>query len=155
MADQGKIPRRLAEDWKDSNKADRELDKLIGWDFNWNCHAGAKRGLIPPFPRKELEKLPDGSIRVQNSSGLIEKIKPGVASIPSEDDYLLKDRKAFETLYRDKMMFKPERVDREIERLAHLVSLGGFIPCPDHRLMPSTKFELVQYYAEEVKKIKL
>ena len=36
-----------------------------------------------------------------------------------------------------------------------LVAMGGFIPCPDHRLMPGTKFELVQYYAEEIKKIRL
>ena len=46
-------------------------------------------------------------------------------------------------------------VDAEIERLKRLVALGGFIPCPDHRLMPGTKFELVQYYAEEIKKIKI
>ena len=46
-------------------------------------------------------------------------------------------------------------VDAEIERMKHLVSLGGFIPCPDHRLMPGTKFELVQYYAEQIKKINL
>ena len=46
-------------------------------------------------------------------------------------------------------------VDAEIERIRRLASMGGFIPCPDHRLMPGTKFELVQYYAEEIKKIKL
>ena len=44
-------------------------------------------------------------------------------------------------------------VDREIEKMRRLASLGGFIPCPDHRLMPGTKFELVQYYCEEIKKI--
>ena len=46
-------------------------------------------------------------------------------------------------------------VDKEIERLKRLVALGGFIPCPDHRLMPGTKFELVQYYAEQIKSIRL
>ena len=46
-------------------------------------------------------------------------------------------------------------VDRELERIHELVSLGGFLPCPDHRLMPGTKFELVQYYAEEIKKIRI
>jgi uroporphyrinogen decarboxylase len=46
-------------------------------------------------------------------------------------------------------------VDAEIERIKRLASLGGFIPCPDHRLMPGSKFELVQYYAEEIKKIRL
>ena len=46
-------------------------------------------------------------------------------------------------------------VDAEIERMKRLASMGGFIPCPDHRLMPGSKFELVQYYAEEIKKIQL
>ena len=45
-------------------------------------------------------------------------------------------------------------VDAELERIRRMVSLGGFIPCPDHRLMPGTKFELVQYYADEIKKIR-
>ena len=46
-------------------------------------------------------------------------------------------------------------VDAELERMQRLAAMGGFIPCPDHRLMPGSKFELVQYYAEEIKKIKL
>ena len=46
-------------------------------------------------------------------------------------------------------------VDAEIERMKRLCAMGGFIPCPDHRLMPGSKFELVQYYAEEIKKVKV
>lgn len=46
-------------------------------------------------------------------------------------------------------------VDAELERLQRLVDLGGFIPCPDHRLMPGTKWELVQYYADKVKELKV
>ncbi len=55
----------------------------------------------------------------------------------------------------DKTVFRKDRaaVDAELERLKRLVSLGGFIPCPDHRLMPGSKFELVQYYAEEIKNL--
>jgi uroporphyrinogen decarboxylase len=340
-AGQGKIPLELAQKWKDSNAYDQQLDKIIGWDFNWAHTTGASRGLFPAFTREVIETLPDGTQRVRNGHGVIEKIRPGVVSIPAEDDYLLKDREAFETLYRPKMQFTPERVkydyfrnfnenvynksdtpigislgsvmgdirnmtsvigmsyliydededlfadivdtyaemqykcaeevlktgakfdfghywedicynsgpllspaifdeltakhykkrndlcrkygidiisldcdgvteqllrtwfengvnvmfpieigtwgdqfeparkkygpgmlgvggmnkialredkaavDKEIERMKRLTSLGGFIPCPDHRLMPGTKFELVQYYAEEIKKIKL
>ena len=338
-AAQGKIPQELANTWADGNAADSALDRLIGWDFNWYRTVGANNGLLPGFAHKVLETLPDGTQRVQNYDGLIERIRPGVTSIPSEDDYLLKDREAFETLYRPKMQFCPERVnyeyfksfnqtrdtdvpiglhlgsvlgnirsmvsvigmsyllydededlfadivdayadmqykcaeeilktgakfdfahywedicfnsgpllsprvfdelcakhykkrndlcraygidiisldcdgvtemllptwfenginvmfpieigtwgdqfeaarkkygkgmlgvggmdktvlrldkaavDRELERLTRLASLGGFIPCPDHRLMPGTKFELVQYYAEKIKNIKL
>lgn len=312
---------------------------MIGWDFNWYHTVGANNGLLPPFEHKVLETLPDGTMRVQNGDGMIERIRPGVTSIPSEDDYLLKDRAAFEELYRSKMQFDPSRVnydyfrtfnetrrkdipiglhlgsvlgnirnivsvigmsylmydededlfadivdtyadmqykcaeeilktgakfdfghywedicfnsgpllspeifdelcrkhykkrndlchkygidiisldcdgvtekllptwfetgvntmfpievgtwgdqfeaarnkfgrgmlgvggmdktvlrkdraavDAELERMRRLASLGGFLPCPDHRLMPGTKFELVQYYAEEIKKIKI
>lgn len=338
-AEQGKIPLELAQNWYDGSPADEELDRRIGWDFNWSRTVGANNGLMPPFEHKVLEVLPDGTQRVQNGDGLIEKIRPGVTSIPSEDDYLLKDRAAFEELYKPKMRFDPSRinydyfrsfnetrrwdvpiglnlgsvlgtirsmvsvigmsyliydedetlfadivdtfaemqyqcaaeilatgakfdfahywedicfnsgpllspeifdelcakhykkrndlcrkygidiisldcdgvtekllptwfengvntmfpieigtwgdqfeaarnrfgpgmlgvggmdktvlrrdrdaVDRELERIRRLSALGGFLPCPDHRLMPGTKFELVQYYAEEVKKIRL
>ena len=112
-AEQGKIPRELAEGNYDSSPKDIELDKLIGWDFNWQNCVGTNNGLWPHFEPKVLETLPDGSRRVQNHVGLIERIKPGITSIPSEDDYLLKDRDAFETLYRPKMQFFPERVDVE------------------------------------------
>ena len=57
----------------------------------------------------------------------------------------------------DKTAFLRDKaaVDVEIERMKRLASMGGFIPCPDHRLMPGTQFELVQYYAEEIKKIRI
>lgn len=60
--------------------------------------------------------MPDCSRRIQNSDGLVRRIKPGIDSIPSDDDYLLKDREAFETLYRPKMQFAPERVDLDYYR---------------------------------------
>jgi len=44
-------------------------------------------------------------------------------------------------------------VDAEIERLKPLVALGGFIPCPDHRLPPDTKWELVQYYCDRMRTV--
>jgi len=44
-------------------------------------------------------------------------------------------------------------VDAEIERLKPLVDLGGFIPCPDHRLAPETKWELVQYYCDRMRTV--
>jgi hypothetical protein len=42
-------------------------------------------------------------------------------------------------------------IDAEIERLKPLVALGGFIPCPDHRLPPDAKWENVQYYCERMR----
>ena len=57
----------------------------------------------------------------------------------------------------DKTAFRKDKaaVDNEIELMRRLASMGGFIPCPDHRIMPGSKFELVQYYADEIKKIKI
>ena len=54
----------------------------------------------------------------------------------------------------DKRVFAKDRaaVDREIERLKPLVELGGYIPCPDHRIAPDAHFELVQYYCERFRK---
>ena len=43
-------------------------------------------------------------------------------------------------------------IDKEIERLRPLVALGGYIPCPDHRLTVDTKWELVQYYCDRMKR---
>ena len=112
-AEQGKISEELARSVGDGNDADRELDKIIGWDFNWYRCVGGVRGLSPRFERKELETLSDGSIRVQSPNGIIEKIKPGINSIPSEDDYLLKDREAFEELFKPKMQYAVERAKLE------------------------------------------
>lgn len=43
-------------------------------------------------------------------------------------------------------------VDAEIERLKPLIDLGGYIPCPDHRIAPDAKYELVAYYCEQFRK---
>ena len=41
-------------------------------------------------------------------------------------------------------------VDREIERLKPLIELGGYIPCPDHRIPPDAIWENVQYYCDRM-----
>ncbi len=115
-ADAGKIPAEIAHGWYDGGEKDRALDALIGWDFNWQTMASAPHGLSPAFETKTLETLPDGSRRVQNHLGLIERVKPGTISIPSEDDYLLKDREAFEALYKPKMQFTSERLNLDYWR---------------------------------------
>jgi len=110
-AQQGKIPQDIADYRGDGNEADRELDKLIGWDFCWGASYSPDIGLRPAFEHKILEILPDGAQRIQNADGLIERVKPGIASIPSEDSYQLQDRAAFDELYRPKMQYSPERVN--------------------------------------------
>jgi len=43
-------------------------------------------------------------------------------------------------------------IDAEIERLKPLVRLGGFIPCPDHRIAPDAKWDNVRYYCDKMKR---
>jgi hypothetical protein len=53
----------------------------------------------------------------------------------------------------NKNVFARDRaaVDAEVERLRPLVALGGYIPCPDHRLPPGAEWELVKYYCEKMR----
>ncbi|MBN2584128.1 MAG: hypothetical protein JXL80_13775 [Planctomycetes bacterium] len=55
----------------------------------------------------------------------------------------------------NKVVFSRDRatVDAEIERLRPLVELGGFIPCPDHRIPPDGKWDLVRYYCDRMRKV--
>lgn len=57
----------------------------------------------------------------------------------------------------DKTVFSRDykAVDAEIERLRPLIELGGYIPCPDHRIAPDAKFENVQYYCDRMQNLKL
>lgn len=110
-ADQGHISREIADNLRDGNSYDHELDRIIGWDFDWFTVAPlCQMSLYPQFEEKTLEILPDGSHRIQTANGTIERIKPGVVSIPSEDDYLLKDKDAFESLFKPKMQFTADRI---------------------------------------------
>ena len=44
-------------------------------------------------------------------------------------------------------------IDAEIERLKPIIALGGYIPCPDHRLPPDAVWENVQYYCDKMRNL--
>ena len=50
----------------------------------------------------------------------------------------------------NKCVFSKDRaaVEAEVARLQGLVKLGGYIPCPDHRIAPDAQWDLVQYYCQ-------
>ena len=54
----------------------------------------------------------------------------------------------------NKVVFAYDRsaIDAEIERLKPIVDLGGYIPCPDHRIAPDAIWDNVRYYCERMKK---
>ena len=53
----------------------------------------------------------------------------------------------------NKVIFSRNRaaVDAEIDRLKPLVALGGYLPCPDHRIPPDAKWDLVKYYCQRMR----
>ena len=53
----------------------------------------------------------------------------------------------------NKVAFARDRaaVDAEVERLKPLMELGGFIPCPDHRIPPDAEWDNVRYYCEALR----
>jgi hypothetical protein len=53
----------------------------------------------------------------------------------------------------DKKVFATNRagVDAEIERLRPLVDMGGYIPCPDHRIAEDAQWDLVRYYCDRMR----
>lgn len=55
----------------------------------------------------------------------------------------------------DKRVFARDRaaIDAEIERLRPLVDLGGYIPCPDHRLAPDAEWDNVRYYCDRMRAV--
>lgn len=55
----------------------------------------------------------------------------------------------------DKVVFSHDRaaVDAEVERLRPLVDLGGYIPCPDHRIAPDAEYDNVRYYCDRMRAV--
>jgi hypothetical protein len=44
-------------------------------------------------------------------------------------------------------------IDAEIDRLKPLVELGGYIPCPDHRIAPDAEWDNVRYYCDKMREV--
>ncbi len=44
-------------------------------------------------------------------------------------------------------------VDQEVDRLAELVALGGYIPCPDHRIADDAEWNTVRYYCARMREV--
>ena len=55
----------------------------------------------------------------------------------------------------DKRVFAIDRpaIDAEIERLKPLVEMGGYIPCPDHRIPLEAEWDLVRYYCDQMRAV--
>ena len=48
----------------------------------------------------------------------------------------------------------PAAIDAEIERRLPLIHEGGYIPSPDHQIVPGTPLKNVQYYLERIRELR-
>jgi len=110
-AAEGHIPAHYAPDWWDGTEVDKDMTVRLGFDMNWSTTVGFNHWLNPPFEKKVLRTLPDGSMHVQNEDGAVVLQKPGAGSIPAEIDHLLKDRASWEELFKPRLQYTPDRMD--------------------------------------------
>ncbi|MBI4584983.1 MAG: hypothetical protein HY717_13305 [Planctomycetes bacterium] len=99
----------------DGNDAELSISEKLGFDFNWftvfSDRSDVLSSLYPPFERRVLEELPDGTLKVLNEYGVIQIEKPGLRSIPSEVDHLLKDRRSWEEHFKPRLQYSEDRID--------------------------------------------
>jgi uroporphyrinogen decarboxylase len=118
-AGEGHLTEEQARKWGDGNAIDAQIGEKLGFDFGWyNCFHPETR-LLPPFEEKLIEELPDGGRAVLDGEGVVILRKPGVTSIPSEIDHLLKDRASWEEHYLPRLQYSEERVTHT------LINVGG------------------------------
>jgi len=96
----------------DGNPADFALSGKLGFDFNYHTLFQPNAGLAPGFESKVIREFPDGSQHILDGQGVVLLYVPGAGSIQPDVDHLLKDRRAWEDLYRPKLQFSPLRVEQ-------------------------------------------
>jgi hypothetical protein len=105
--------------WDYGSPAERRLAAKLGFDFGWSTAVRGAFFLYPAFERRVLEETPDGYRKVADEQGVVILEKRDVVSIPREIDHLFKGRKEWEEIFKPRLEFAPDRVDRVgIERLA-------------------------------------
>ncbi len=90
------------------------IDQKLGFDFNWFSTFFYHGSLYPDFKRETLETMPDGSMKVMNSYGVVEMEKPGTSSIPMEIEHTLTDRQSWEEHYLPRLQFSEERIRQSL-----------------------------------------
>ena len=111
-AEEGHITQEDAKGWGDGNPADVRITRQLGFDLNYYSAFHPGTFLTPAFERKVMKENPDGSKEVLNSCGVIELEKPGAGSIPAEIEHLFKDRASWEELFKPRLQFTEDRVNK-------------------------------------------
>ena len=92
---------------------ERMVAEKLGFDIGWAEGVHPSCGLDPGFQWEILQTFPDGSRHVRQADGVTVMDHPGVLSIPSEVDHLLKDRASWEEHYLPRLQWFPERITEE------------------------------------------
>jgi uroporphyrinogen decarboxylase len=95
----------------DGNPVEVALSRQLGFDFNYHTLFAPDAGLRPGFEPRVIREFPDGSRHILNGDGLVLLHVPGAVSIQPDVDHLLKDRQAWEELYRPKLQFTAARLE--------------------------------------------
>src|SRR5690606_39182940 len=109
-AAEGHIPRTLAGAWRAGSAQDRALAARLGFDFSWGNTFGPRLALSPAFRSRVVAELPGGARHVLNDEGVIVLAKPGIVSIPSEIDHLLKGRQEWQRIFRPRLRYTGRRL---------------------------------------------
>ncbi len=96
--------------WYIECPGDRTVTEKLGFDCNWNSVFRLNTTVFPLFEKKVLREHSDGSREVHSPLGVTELEMPGVTSIPSEIDHLLKDRASWEKHYLPRLQYTEERL---------------------------------------------
>jgi len=110
---EGRIPCDAERKELGRGNGERMVAEKLGFDIGWGYGASPSSGLDPGFVWEVLRTFPDGSRHVRQSDGVTVMDHPGVLSIPSEVDHLLKDRASWEEHYLPRLQWFPERVKQE------------------------------------------
>lgn len=118
-ATEGHITVAQAAGCRDGNAIDRVLCARLGFDFGWGAAFGPNLRLQPGIRRRVVVEFPDGSRHVLNKDGAVVLEKPGIVSIPSEIDHLLKGRAEWERIFRPRLRYIESRLARAKVYTAH------------------------------------
>jgi len=121
-AAEGHIAAELARAWGDGNAADFEISSKLGFDFNWYRVFGVHTHLLPPFERKVLEVMPDGTRKELNPDGVVILQKDDATGIPTEIEHTFKGRKEWDALYKPRLQPDEKRILRPEPEIADLKS---------------------------------
>ena len=110
-AEEGHLTDMEARKWADGNRYDVSISRKLGFDFNWYSVFTPNASLRPPFQRRVICTLEDGSEHVRERSGVTILLKKGVEGIPPEVGHTLIDRDSWSKNYLKRLQWTPERVE--------------------------------------------